>query len=79
MKKIAFEEAQIFNNSELCIATEYVIEGYGEIHKENETITFKQGDAILIDKGEKYFWIANCKIAMSCSPAWTPHQHKIVQ
>lgn len=100
MKKIAFEEAQIFNNSELCIATEYnfqdkdidiatavingrypegaycvntevkemiyVIEGYGEIHKENETITFKQGDAILIDKGEKYFWIANCKIAMSC-------------
>lgn len=33
----------------------YVIEGHGEIHKENETITFKQGDAILIDKGEKYF------------------------
>ena len=57
----------------------YIIEGHGEIHKENETITFKQGDAILIDKGEKYFWIANCKVAMSCSPAWTPHQHKIVQ
>ena len=113
MKKIAFEEAQVFNNSELCIATEYnfqdkdidiatavingrypegaycvntevkemiyIIEGHGEIHKENETITFKQGDAILIDKGEKYFWIANCTVAMSCSPAWPPHQHKIVQ
>jgi hypothetical protein len=28
----------------------------------------KEGDAILIDKGEKNFWIANCKVAMSCSP-----------
>lgn len=67
-----------------CVNTEvkemiYVIEGSGEIHKEYEVVKFKAGDAILIDKGEKYFWIANCKVAMSCTPAWYPEQHIIVK
>lgn len=57
----------------------YVISGKGEIHKENEVFKFKAGDAILIDKGEKYFWIAHCKIVTACSPAWFPEQHKIVK
>lgn len=57
----------------------YVIDGMGEIHKENEIISFKKGDAILIDKNEKYFWIADCKVLMSCSPAWFPEQHQIVK
>lgn len=66
-----------------CVNTEvkemiYVISGGGEIHKKNEIITFKAGDAILIDKNEKYFWNAHCKVVMACSPAWTPKQHHIV-
>lgn len=56
----------------------YVIEGCGTIHMENEIINFKPGDAILVEKGEKYYWDANCKVAMSCSPAWNPKQHKLV-
>ena len=56
----------------------YVLEGSGEILKQNETIAFKKGDAILIDKGEKYFWNAHCKVVMSCSPAWFPEQHLLV-
>lgn len=56
----------------------FVIEGSGELHKENESIAFKAGDAILIDKGEKYYWIANCKIVISCTPAWYPEQHLLV-
>lgn len=30
----------------------------------------KQGDVILIDKEEIYFWEGNCKIIMICTPAW---------
>ncbi len=57
----------------------YVISGGGKIYKENEIISFKAGDAILIDKGEKYYWVADCKVAMACSPAWQPEQHKLVK
>ncbi len=67
-----------------CVNTEVkeiilVLLGGGFLHKENETIPFKAGDAILIDKGEKYFWDAHCKVAMACTPAWYPEQHKIVK
>ena len=67
-----------------CVNTEvkemiYVISGEGKIHKENEIISFKAGDAILIDKGEKYYWVADCKVAMACSPAWRPEQHKLIK
>ena len=57
----------------------YVISGSGKIITERKIITFKQGDAILIDKGEKYRWDAECTVVMACSPAWTPEQHKIVE
>ena len=56
----------------------YVISGKGKLYKENETISFEAGDAILIEKGEKYYWDAHCKIAMSCTPAWYPKQHILV-
>ena len=49
-----------------------------KIIAENKTITFKQCDAILIDKGEKYRWEV-CNVVMACSPAWTPKQHKMVK
>lgn len=73
-----------YPEEDFCVNTEvkemiYVIEGTGEIHKENQVIEFKAGDAILIEKNEKYFWIAKCKVAMSCTPAWYPEQHKIVK
>lgn len=67
-----------------CVNTEvkemiYVISGSGKIITESKIITFKQGDAILIDKGEKYRWDAECTVVMACSPAWTPEQHKVVK
>ncbi len=57
----------------------YVIEGGGSIFKEDIEIPFKKGDAILIEKGEKYYWNANCKVSMTCHPAWYPEQHKLVK
>ncbi|MCI8546905.1 MAG: cupin domain-containing protein [Clostridia bacterium] len=49
----------------------YVIEGNGTLTKKDETIHF--------EKGEIYFWDANCRIVMPCTPAWYPKQHKLIE
>lgn len=64
--------------NEECKELIYVIDGYGTLNKENEIIEFKKGDAILIDKKEKYYWDAHCTIIMPCTPAWYPEQHKLL-
>ena len=70
------ENAWCCNESvkEIC----YIIEGEGKIIKENEVIEFKENDAIIINKGEKYYWNANCKLVAVCIPKWYPEQHKII-
>ena len=67
-----------------CVNTEvkemiYVLEGVGKVCKQSEQVSFKKGDAILIDKGEKFYWDAHCKVAMICNPAWYPEQHIMVE
>ena len=64
--------------NEECKELIYVIEGKGTLNKRDEIISFKKGDAILIDKGEIYFWNAQCTIAMPCTPAWYPQQHRLL-
>lgn len=65
--------------NEQCKELIYVIEGKGTLNKKQETIEFEKGDAILIDKGEAYYWDAHCTIAMPCTPAWYPEQHKLIE
>ena len=66
--------------NEECKELIYVIDGSGELCFEDKKINFYQGDSILIDKNEKYYWNTNyCKVSMSCTPAWTEEQHKIIQ
>jgi mannose-6-phosphate isomerase class I len=65
--------------NEQCKELIYVIEGYGTLNKKEESISFKKGDVILIDKGEIYFWDGNCEIVMPCTPAWYPEQHKLIE
>ena len=58
----------------------YILEGSGELYFEDQTINFSQGDAILIENNKKYYWKADyCKVSMSCSPAWSPEQYKVVE
>jgi hypothetical protein len=46
---------------------------------EDETITFSEGDAILIENNKKYYWKTDyCKVSMSCTPAWRPEQYRLV-
>lgn len=65
--------------NEECKELIYVIEGKGTLNKREEVVEFEKGDVILIDKGEVYYWDAHCTIAMPCTPAWYPEQHKLIQ
>ena len=65
--------------NEECKELIYVIEGNGTLNKKDEKIEFSKGDIVLIDKGELYYWDAHCTIAMPCTPAWYPEQHKYVK
>lgn len=57
----------------------YVIEGSGTLNFENERIEFSEGDSILIEPNEKYYYDTEyCKISMSCTPAWSMEQHKFL-
>lgn len=59
---------------ELC----YVLEGKGTIYKrESESIDFKKGDIIFINKKDIYYWNGNFKLAIVCSPAWSKEQCKL--
>lgn len=73
-----------YPNSGYCMNVEckeliYVIDGKGTLNKKDETIEFKKGDAILINKGEEYYWNAQCTIIMPCTPAWYEEQHKLIE
>ncbi len=65
--------------NEECKELIYVIEGKGTLNKKDKTIEFNKGDVILIDKGEVYYWDGKCTIAMPCTPAWYPEQHKLIE
>ncbi len=58
----------------------YVIEGCGTLNFENKKIEFSEGDSILIEPNEKYYYDTEyCKISMACTPAWSIEQHKLVK
>ena len=57
----------------------YVLDGNGKLYFENEVVEYEKGDAILIDSNEKYYWDTTyCVVSMSCIPAWSKDQYKIV-
>ena len=58
----------------------YVLESHGKLYFENKCIEFSKGDAVLIDNNEKYYWESEyCKVSMTCTPAWSKEQYKIIQ
>lgn len=55
----------------------YVIAGAGQIATNDTTVTVSEGDVVLIEAGEAYYFEgAALKVAMSCTPPWSPDQHK---
>lgn len=62
-----------------CKEMAYIIKGSGKAVVEGEEIKLDEGDLVLIDKGEKYFWEGNLTMFGSCAPAWSHEQHREVE
>lgn len=61
-----------------CKELIYVMSGSGTLTINETEVEFSEGDVVIIDKGETYFWDARCKVLMPCTPAWYPEQYENV-
>lgn len=65
--------------NEICKEMGYIISGSGKIIIGGDEYLLEEGDLVLINPGEKFYWQGNMEIFMPCVPAWTPQQHKIIE
>lgn len=70
-----YPESGRFVNQE-CKELAYVQNGQGKIVINGEEISLTEGDSIIIDAGEPYYWEGNLQLILSCRPAWTAIQHQ---
>ena len=64
--------------NEACTEIAYVLSGTGTVtFQGGESVTVAQGDAVLLEKGERYYWDGACTLCMPCTPAWYPEQHRV--
>ncbi len=68
-----------FAVNEICKEMGYVISGSGKIVVENKEYLIAEGDLILIQPNEKFYWEGSLQIFMPCALAWTPEQHRITE
>ena len=57
----------------------YILEGTGKICFESDEVYFKKDDAIFIEPNTKYYWVGECVATMTCTPAFSPKQYKLVK
>jgi len=53
----------------------YVTRGSGTIAVDGQETSLVQGDQILIQPGEKYYFNGTMQLYIACTPAWKPTQH----
>jgi len=64
----------------ICKELIYVLESDGKLCFDDKSIEFSKGDVILINSNEKYYWKTKyCKVSMTCTPAWSAEQYRLVQ
>ncbi len=61
-----------------CKELAYVVKGEGILVVKGKKYSLEEGDVVLIEPNEKYFWQGNMMLFMVCTPAWSPKQHKII-
>lgn len=59
--------------SKECI---YILEGTIELSVNDKKVIMQKSDAAIIDTGEKYFLEGVARFVISCSPSWSPDQHR---
>lgn len=71
------DEGRVMNME--CKELAYIINGSGRVVIDEKIVDLKQGDLILIESGEKFFWEGNMTMFMPCAPAWHPNQYEKVK
>ena len=62
-----------------CKELAYVIKGSGRVVVEDKDVELNEGDLVLIEPEERYFWEGNLTMFVPCTPAWYPEQHREVE
>lgn len=65
--------------NEKCKEMAYVMSGSGKIVIEDSEIQLNEGDLVLIEPGERFFWEGIMILFIPCTPAWSLEQHKQVE
>lgn len=61
-----------------CDELAYVIAGQGKVVINHEEFSLSEGNVVIIEASEKYFWEGDLQMFMSCQPVWNKEQHEIV-
>jgi mannose-6-phosphate isomerase-like protein (cupin superfamily) len=62
-----------------CKELAYIIRGSGRLIVGNTETKLSEGDLVLLEAGEPYYWEGNMEMFVPCTPAWYPEQHKEVE
>ncbi|OGN28164.1 MAG: hypothetical protein A3A33_02305 [Candidatus Yanofskybacteria bacterium RIFCSPLOWO2_01_FULL_49_25] len=62
-------------SKEVCL----ILKGSGKVVIEGKETPLNEGDVVMMEPGEKYFWDGAMTIAIACTPPWTIEQHKKVE
>lgn len=71
------EAGKVLN--EKCKEIAFIIEGRGKVVVNDREVLLEKGDSVLIEPKEEIYWEGDLKMLLSCSPAWTPEQYRIIQ
>lgn len=59
-----------------CKELAFIIEGSGRVVVEGKEEKVGEGDLILIEPGEKFFWEGNLTMFVPCIPPWSRDQYE---
>lgn len=62
-----------------CIELFFVKNGSGKIEIDGESKELEEGDSVLIEAKQKYFFEGKLDLIITCRPAWNPDQYKVVE
>jgi hypothetical protein len=70
------DQGRVVNHQ--CKEVVYVAKGQGSITIEDVIHSLSEGDVVLVEAGERYFWEGHMTLCISCHPAFNLAQHQAV-
>jgi mannose-6-phosphate isomerase-like protein (cupin superfamily) len=61
--------------NKVCKEIVFVVKGKGKIEVNGKELLISEGDSVLIQPNQKYFFEGKLEIIAACSPTWYPEQH----